>query len=94
MTRALFVETRHPPETWIDVKQCADSTESRQLYADTRLQHVDGNRTYRRPSTAAASPTSYSRLAAATSIINSGSALRVLTCDVTVRFEKPLSWKR
>ncbi|TNN64891.1 hypothetical protein EYF80_024889 [Liparis tanakae] len=44
---------------WIDVEQCTDSTESRQLYADTRLQHVDGNRTHRRPSTAAASPTNY-----------------------------------
>ncbi|TNN83236.1 hypothetical protein EYF80_006569 [Liparis tanakae] len=43
MTRALSVETRHPPEMWIDVEQCADSTASRQLYADTRLQHVDGN---------------------------------------------------
>ncbi|TNN84175.1 hypothetical protein EYF80_005502 [Liparis tanakae] len=55
MTRALFVETRHPPEMWIDVEQCADSTESRQLSAHTRLRHVDGNRASRRPSTAAAS---------------------------------------
>ncbi|TNN86896.1 hypothetical protein EYF80_002651 [Liparis tanakae] len=83
MTRALFVETRHPPEMWIDVEQCTDSTESRQLSEHTKLQHVDGNHTYWRPSTAAASPASYTRLEAAASIYKLWVCARDDTFDVT-----------
>ncbi|TNN33885.1 hypothetical protein EYF80_055947 [Liparis tanakae] len=67
---------------WIDMEQCTDSTESRQLSAHTKLRHVGGNRTYRRRSTAAASPASYTRPVAANPIYRLWVCARDDTFDI------------